>query len=117
VDISNSADSEPPASSWLRRTGQRWKVRLFLFSVGTALGSLVMLLLRVRVDVMGSVTPGLALIASLLGFPWLILSVRCPVCRRRVISEVFRKNPASWVEALIAMQGCPYCGSSGNQNR
>jgi endogenous inhibitor of DNA gyrase (YacG/DUF329 family) len=51
---------------------------------------------------------------GLLAMIWVLLSVRCPVCGRRVVWWAMSTKPVNaWLIAVLATKACPSCGDAG----
>ena len=102
-------------STWMARTGQRWKLYLFgLFMLvsGCALAGVILLTQRPQ-RASGAISCAFVGIGFGLGaFLWLGLSVRCPKCKGKVGWRVLKTSSAGeWWMRLIAMDECPCCAS------
>ena len=102
-------------STWMARTGQRWKLYLFgLFMLvsGCALAGVILLTQRPQ-RASGAISCAFVGIGFGLGaFLWLGLSVRCPKCKGKVGWRVLKTSSAGeWLMRLIAMDECPCCAS------
>jgi len=106
--------------SYLIKTGQCWKLFLFLFCIVT--GS-VFILYGLYLGICTSVPDSYHRVRSfsimifsgiVLLFAssmWLIFSVRCPACKVKLLAKAIRsKPPQEWLVWLLTIKNCPFCG-------
>jgi hypothetical protein len=99
------------ASSWLKRTGQTWKVLVFgvLVVAGLALFALFIAAVNGKIEGEGAFAfsfTGVAFGALV----WLATGVRCPRCGARPAWHLMRTAPhARWFLQLLALDRCPSC--------
>jgi hypothetical protein len=97
--------------SFLSRTGQLWKLTAGILCMAVGLAIIVTI---VHFEVSSETgIPGVAsgLAFTVGGFFWMMLSIRCPSCKSRVIWKAARQNEASgWLAELLQKNTCPVCG-------
>lgn len=97
--------------SWVRSTGQMWK--LGVVGGGVLSGILLLAELATGGELIGGgeamlIASAFGGLLAGLGGLWLI---RCPACKSRVAWHVVRTADASvWLVKLVALQRCPRCG-------
>ena len=101
--------------NWLGKSGQTWKLVVFLAVVLLSLTGIVWseLLLssdggavKFTVAIVGSCALGLA------AFLWFFRSVVCNACGRRVAWMIVRTQSfGAWLTVLLAAKSCPNCGN------
>lgn len=109
---------------WIAKTGQLWKIILFLILAFADLCFLGMLIWRVnhRTSASTVVPNEVVLSLSFVGlgiitFGWLWLSIRCTDCKASVAGYVLKHIPASsWFTTLLTLTRCPSCGSLGKSH-
>lgn len=109
---------------WITKTGQLWKIILFLLLALADICFLGMLIWRVnhRGDASDVLPNEVILSLSFVGlgiitFGWLWFSIRCAECKASVAGYVLKHTPASnWFTTMVALTHCPCCGSFGNNN-
>lgn len=105
---------------WLHATGQRWKVVIFAVLLAVS-GILFVGVILAANDVglpggmsiahaaLSQVTVGVA------AFAWLVLSVRCTVCKRSFPwAFVSRGGHDSWWHRMHQARACPRCNDHTN---
>lgn len=99
---------------WLRRTGQRWKVHVFLALMGVAGFATVADRIAIRNP---SLHPheleisAAGILAGGIGLLWLTLSVRCAHCGERIAWKIVRESSfTNWLTVLWTIERCPSCG-------
>jgi hypothetical protein len=100
------------ASSWLKRTGQTWKVVVFgvLVLVGLVLFALFIAAVNGKIEGRGAFTFGF-MGASFGALSWLATAVRCSRCGARPAWHLMRTAPqGSWFSQFLALDRCPSCG-------
>ena len=113
------------SNSWIGKTGQGWKVIVFLvlafadfclFALGTWQANHPAKLPSFPLDL---VTLGLSFVGlGVLTFAWLWFSIRCPDCRKRAVGQIAKNATlGNWFTTLITLVRCPHCGSSGESPR
>ena len=98
------------ASSWLKRTGQTWKVVVFGVLVIASLVLLALMIAAVNGKIEGEVA--FAFVgAGFCAFLWLATAIRCSRCGARPAWHLMRTAPqASWFSEFLALDRCPSCG-------
>jgi hypothetical protein len=104
-------------SSWIERTGQRWKLFVFLGLIlpsGLAIGCLFF--------VPASALPGrgtalrIWLVAiSVAALTWFWVSLRCRTCRKSIGWWAF--STSNGVARLLGLDRCPICHDEGQLSR
>lgn len=109
------------STSWLDRTGQRWKLHVFFFLIALTIVSGVTFALAVN-DIHlfeGATQLPLALLFMSLGLGslvWLGTSIRCPSCHARAAWRVLRTAPSeAWLTTLVTIDACPVCTGEAAQ--
>jgi len=100
--------------SWLERTGQGWKIKIFWLLIGAT----ALLLLGAIVSANGVELPlgmtGLALLVPVGGFSallWLCAGVVCKTCGAHPAWEIIKGATAgSWWIQIESLSACPKCG-------
>lgn len=100
---------------WLSRTGQRWKIYVFL-SCNAAVGLLLALLIR-AVNVVPEAPPEYSTLLGVsiavlggFGLVWLLVAVRCALCGYRPAWDIVRTHAVlDWFPALLGLTHCPRC--------
>jgi len=100
------------ASSWLRRTGQTWKVVVFGLLLVVCFVLLALFIAAVNGKIEGEGAFALGFTGAGLGaLFWLATAVRCNHCGARPAWHLMRTAPhASWFLQLLALDRCPSCG-------
>jgi hypothetical protein len=98
-------------ASFLKKTGQVWKVAVFRAVRMTALVSLLAFSFAVTDVSSYEVGVAVGIVASAWSaIGWLALSVTCPRCGGRPAWRVMTTASAGhWISSLRAMEGCPDC--------
>lgn len=102
-------------SSWIARSGQKWKLHVFYSFVVATLGLIGAFIASVNdVEVVPGVGQfGLAMLFLVSGFGglgWLVYAIRCPHCGHRPVwTTLKRADVGDWLNALLAMTACPSC--------
>lgn len=106
-----------PHRSWIRATGQSWKLAVFYALVVVALVALLGLVRAVNDPAEGGSLGriGLAFLGIGVGASallWLCVAVRCPQCGGRPVGRMIRTlNVNCWLLSLHATDQCPSCGA------
>src|SRR5690606_33899897 len=103
------------ANSYIRRSGQAWKIWLFFILLLTSAVSLVIGFTTSSGDpnrftffVLGGTCIGI------IAFVWLCISIRCKVCKTRLgWNAVSKASHNDWILRLFKGGKCPVCDSSG----
>jgi hypothetical protein len=106
--------------NWICRTGQRWKLVVFLFLMAVEFAMLAILTAQYN----GRLTSlehfvdkvSLALMFTAVGaiaLLWLALVFRCPHCQANVGWYVMTKLPAAtWFTIFLTLSSCPKCNDN-----
>lgn len=102
--------------SWLVRTRQAWKLKVFFALLLLMAASLCVLTTAVSATSPSAdlvVWSGLGAAASTLAsIVWFWLSVVCPACNARVAGRILRTAVSSaWLIEVMTMTRCPVCGA------
>jgi hypothetical protein len=103
--------------SWIRATGQSWKLAVFYVLVVVALVALLWLVRAVNdpseVGSLGRI--GLAFLgigAGASALLWLCAAIRCSQCGGRPVGRMIRTlNVDCWLLSIHATDRCPSCGA------
>src|SRR6058998_3048946 len=99
---------ENRSSTWLQRTGQRWKLPLFGLTVSLAFVLIAGsdLISRTHEYPLWPSLVGVLAIAA--AFLWFWSSVKCPACGKSVARWALTKVPVhAWFPSLVRLQLCP----------
>ena len=108
--------------SWLAKSGQIWKLYIlcvFLLITLALFGLFIASVNDAEIvpsigDVGQSVLFVLFMVGGLGSLLWLVYSIRCPQCGKKVAWSAIRDSKASaWLVALLSMTACPGCGDEG----
>ncbi len=112
-------------TSWLIKTGQTWKILIFIGISAIDLLLLILMIwsfnnpkseLFVKTGINDLQILTAFLVSALAGLMFLFISVQCPKCKKRPIYRIIKKsNLAEWFNTLIAFDKCPYCGYKGKE--
>jgi hypothetical protein len=99
--------------SFLKRTGQLWKLYLFMVLLGVGFAAVLFALTN-----RSGKSPEFLVINMLAGCGlciattvWVCLSVTCPGCKVRLVwLYMTKKSAANWFAALVYLTQCPACG-------
>jgi ABC-type cobalamin transport system permease subunit len=102
--------------SYLRSTGQLWKVGLFMVApiCGVLLicVSLVMFAHRTQLAAF-LLLAGISV--TLVGLVWGCLAIRCPQCQTRLLWKALQGQAhQNWLTWLLSFSVCPYCEEQNN---
>src|SRR5438128_11906919 len=102
--------------SYLRATGQLWKVGLFMLAPICGLlliaVSLVMITQRTQLAVF-CLLAGIAL--AMAGLVWGCLAIRCPRCQTHLLWKALNGQAhENWLLWLLSFSACPYCEEQKN---
>ena len=100
------------ADSWLKRTGQTWKVVVFGVLVVAVLVLFALFIAAVNGKIEGEVAFAFSFVGAGFGtLIWLATAVRCGRCGARPAWHLMRTAPhGSWFVQLLALDRCPSCG-------
>ena len=100
------------ASSWLKRTGQTWKVVVFGVLVVVGLALFALFIAAVNEKIQREMGFAFAFVGASFGaLFWLATAIRCSRCGARPAWHLMRTAPhASWFLELLALDRCPSCG-------
>lgn len=110
-----SRDHNRGLGSWIRRSGQLWKLVTFALLGSVSFASFVAMVLTINgVKLVPLGEGALAFVGVIVGtadFAWLCLSIRCPRCGARPAWKILRTSSVnSWFVELCSMTACPACG-------
>ena len=106
-------------NTWIRSTGQQWKLVV-----------VYMLVALLAIVVVGGLLPSvghavtsnedlfrlLSIPAGAAALAWIALAVRCPNCKSRTGLWYLRNMGVSqWFTAFVGTQRCPQCGYDGDK--
>jgi|KBSMisStandDraft_5_1062788.scaffolds.fasta_scaffold86858_4 hypothetical protein len=103
--------------SYIRRSGQSWKIWLSLILLTIAGMAVFIGLFSInRIDESSSAVIVLGgIFLGLIEFVWVSVSVRCRKCGTRPVWNAFRREPHdSWLASLLNDKQCPRCGDDGS---
>ena len=100
------------ANSWLKRTGQTWKVVVFGVLVVVGLALFALFLAAVNEKIQGEMAFAFTFMGAGFGaLFWLATAIRCSQCGARPAWHLMRTAPhGSWFVQLLALDRCPSCG-------
>lgn len=99
--------------SWIRKTGQTWK--LVVFGILLSGAGILMLDFVLHLQMVGAEQRPISIILIGIGlglgaFFWLAVSIRCPSCRKAAAYVVLRTAEANnWFVVLWGLDRCPSC--------
>lgn len=105
--------------TWIRATGQAWKLWVFFLIMGISGGIGVAFISSVNETLLlpglGERSLAFALVGtSVMGFLWLCFAIRCRRCGHRPAWLILRSKHASrWLSTLSSLDACPRCGNDG----
>jgi hypothetical protein len=103
------------ASSFIARTGQRWKMAVPLL-VSSIAGAVIYLQRAISPRLGPHLTVVLVLGAALVGLASFLLPcvlIRCPRCKGKLFwLAVSRQEASGWLPWLLGLESCPQCGFS-----
>jgi len=105
------------AQSWLRSSGQAWKMYVFAVMVFLDLALFILFIVMVNHPEMA---PGIAdgknqvlcgfAVLGVGTFGWLFYSIRCPHCRRGVAWAIVKVAGVNdWLTRIFSLRECPRC--------
>lgn len=99
------------ASSWLKRTGQTWKVVVFGVLVVVVLVLFALFIAAVNGKIGGEATFACSFVGAAFGaLTWLATAVRCSQCGAKPAWHLMRTAPqGSWFSQFLALDCCPSC--------
>jgi hypothetical protein len=100
------------ARSWLKRTGQTWKVVVFGVLVIASLVLLALMIAAVKGKIEGEVAFAFGFTGAGFGaLFWLATAIRCSRCGARPAWHLMRTAPqGNWFSQFLALDRCPSCG-------
>lgn len=94
--------------SWLYKTKQIWKYRLFFLLILFAFALIMIEFLGIiNNNFIGFIITSIGTFA----FLWLFIAIKCPSCKRRPMFYIMRKvDIGRLTQSLIGFKSCPFCG-------
>lgn len=99
-------------ADWIVRSGQGWKLLVFIGPALLAIYFLVTPLFQAlkAFEFLSRVSFGFLLGGA--SVVWLLLSIRCRWCNRKPMPRLFRHAPSDkLLEQVFAAERCPYCNN------
>ena len=97
--------------SFLKTTGQMWKI--YLFFVGFEVAGLGLIFLSLNGTAEDDISAVLAMVGlglAISGFVLGVLTVRCPKCKTHLLWKAVKEQPfQSWLLWLSKLTSCPAC--------
>ncbi|HEY6910078.1 MAG TPA: hypothetical protein VI356_11955 [Myxococcales bacterium] len=101
--------------AWLGKSGQTWKLIVFLAVVLLSLSGIVWSEVLLSSNAAGAEFAAAIAGSCVLGlaaFTWFFRSVVCRACGRRVAWRIVRTQSfGAWLTVLLAARACPSCGN------
>ena len=107
------------AETWIKETGQQWKLYVFGLIAGIGVAFFVGFVAELRQETSSQNTLWTVgfILFTLIALGWLCTSVRCNNCHGRPAWWVVRHADArEWFVLLLSMPQCPICGVGPNGN-
>jgi hypothetical protein len=100
-------------NSWLFKTNQIWKYRLFL-----AIMYFGIFLIILKFSVVNNLSKYIITLTYLIGFIWFLFAIKCPICKRKPMLKIIKKaNLSRLTQTITSFEKCPFCGNGVDSNR
>jgi hypothetical protein len=95
--------------TWLSRTKQFWKfnIGIVFFTIG-----FILILLQIAGTIKNEIIEPITFFIIVFAFLWLLISIKCPICKKRPIYSIFRSSDIRHLnQSIVGIKYCPFCGN------